>query len=106
MKFSTAAGALIAGAAIVALALPVALPAVAGEPSSGCRVRGFTVNDFGKDGPSRDAQSLLDKDIASWAKENGIGKYKTGPKTVTCVLYLDVGLFDEYTCTAKARVCW
>lgn len=75
-------------------------------PKSGCRTRGFLVNDFGKEGPSRDAQDLLDKDIAAWTAANGIAKYKTGPKKVDCKLFLNFGFFDEWTCTAKARVCW
>jgi hypothetical protein len=69
-------------------------------------VRGFLVNDYGKDGPAKDAQSLLDKDIAGWAQKNGIAKYKTGAKSVSCEKFLDFGFFDEWTCTASAKVCW
>ncbi len=84
------------------------LNAAAAAPAKGtsCRVRGFVVNDYGKVGPTADAQSMLDKDIASWAKASGIARYKTGPKTVSCEKYLDFGFFDEWTCTARARVCW
>jgi hypothetical protein len=75
-------------------------------PRSGCRVRGFLVNDYGKIGPTNDAKALLDTDIAKWMATNRITKYKTGPKTVSCEKYLDFGFFDEWTCTASARVCW
>ena len=53
----------------------------------------YSVNDYGKEGPSRDAQALLDKYIEKWAKEKGIKKYKTGKKDVTCELFLDVIVF-------------
>jgi hypothetical protein len=84
----------------------VSAPETGPLPKSGCRVRGFLVNDYGKEGPARDAQALLDKDIAKWAGANGITKYKTGAKTVSCELFLNFVVFDEWTCTAKARVCW
>jgi hypothetical protein len=103
MRMTSAALVIAAGAALLAIGIT---SASAGEAASGCRVRGFLVNDFGKDEPARDAEKLLDKDIATWAKANGIGSYKVGPKKTTCELYIDVGLFHEYTCTAKARVCW
>ena len=64
------------------------------------------VNDYGKEGPARDAKALLDKQIKKWMNEKGITKYQVGKKHVTCELFLDVGLFDEYTCTAKASACW
>ena len=71
-----------------------------------CRRMGFTVNDYGKDGPTSDAKQLLDKHIAGWAASQGIKKFTTGKKDVKCELFLDVGLFDEHTCTAYASVCW
>ena len=67
---------------------------------------GFSVNDYGKDGPTNDAKKLLDTYIAKWAIDNGVKKYTTGKKTVSCELYLDVGIFDEHTCKAEASVCW
>ena len=67
---------------------------------------GFTVNDYGKDGPTKDAKELLDKEIAKWAADNGVEKYTVGKKNVKCELFLDVILFDEHTCTASASVCW
>jgi hypothetical protein len=71
-----------------------------------CQKMAFSVNDYGKDGPTRDAQDLLEKHIADWAKTQGIKKYKVGKKDVSCELFLDVVLFDEHTCKATADVCW
>jgi hypothetical protein len=71
-----------------------------------CQRMGFTVNDYGKDGPTRDAKNLLDKSIADWSKEKGIKKYTVGKKDVTCELFLNFIVFDEHTCTARATVCW
>jgi hypothetical protein len=71
-----------------------------------CARLGFTVNDYGKDGPTKDAKSLLDKHIAKWTADKGIAKYTTGKKSVTCNLFLDFGFFDEHTCKAEATVCW
>lgn len=88
-------------AALAAGSLLMAVPAEAK-----CKKMGFLVNDYGKDGPSKDAQDLLDKHIAEWAAQNGITNYKVGKKDVTCELYLNLILFDEHTCTASANVCW
>ncbi|HML42504.1 MAG TPA: hypothetical protein PKE13_06215, partial [Hyphomicrobium zavarzinii] len=82
-------------------ALAFAHPALAG-----CKRMGFTVNDYGKDGPTKDAQELLDKHISTWAAEQGIEKYSVGKKDVSCELYLNLIVFDEHTCTASATVCW
>ncbi len=71
-----------------------------------CTRLGFSVNDYGKDGPTADAKKMLDPYIAKWAAEHGLKKYTVGKKDVTCELYLDVGLFDEHTCKASANVCW
>jgi len=88
-------------AIVLSLLAAYALPAQAA-----CKRFGFLVNDYGKEGPTNDAKALLDKHIKKWANEKGITDYQIGKKHVTCELYLDVGLFDEYTCTAKASVCW
>lgn len=66
----------------------------------------YSVNDYGKEGPTRDAEALLDKYIEKWAQEKGIKKYKTGKKEVSCELFLDAVVFDEHTCKAVADVCW
>ena len=66
----------------------------------------YSVNDYGKEGPSRDAEALLDKYIQKWAQEKGVKNYKAGKKDVTCELFLDAIVFNEYTCQAKADVCW
>lgn len=92
---------LIAAPVTALVVLASALPAAAA-----CKTMGFTVNDYGKDGPTKDAKELLDKDIAKWAADTGIAKYTVGKKTVKCELFLDVILFDEHTCTASASVCW
>jgi hypothetical protein len=89
------------GAAVVAATAVFATAAQAR-----CTRLGFSVNDYGKDGPTKDAKSLLDKYVATWAAANGIKSYKTGKKDVTCELYLDLIVFDEYTCRAEANVCW
>ena len=93
---------LAAIAATVALTAAVtALPA-----SAACTRLGFSVNDYGKDGPTNDAKALLDKYIAQKMSEKGIKKYTTGKKDVKCELYLNLIVFDEHTCRAEASVCW
>jgi hypothetical protein len=79
----------------------LALPA-----SAACTRLGFSVNDYGKDGPTKDAKGLLDKYIAKWATEHNISKYRTGTKDVKCELFLNFIVFDEHTCRAEATVCW
>jgi len=71
-----------------------------------CTRLGFSVNDYGKDGPTRDAKALLDKYIADWTAQRGIKGYRVGKKDVKCELFLDFGFFDEHTCRAEATVCW
>jgi len=79
---------------------------VAAPADATCKRFGFTVNDYGKDGPTKDAKELLDKHIAEWAAQNKIKDYKTGTKSVNCELFLNFVVFDEHTCTASANVCW
>ena len=69
-------------------------------PSAACKRLSFLVNDFGKDGPTKDAKDLLDKYIAEWIKEQNISKWTVGKKEVKCELFLDFIVFDEHTCTA------
>lgn len=83
-----------------------AIAALSAPADAACKKFGFTVNDYGKDGPTNDAKNLLDKHIAEWATQNSVGEYSTGKKNVSCELFLDVILFDEHTCTASATVCW
>jgi hypothetical protein len=71
-----------------------------------CKRFGFTVNDYGKEGPIKDAKALLDKHVANWAAEQGIKDYTIGKKDVSCELFLNFIVFDEHTCTASANVCW
>lgn len=80
---------------------------LAADPAQAkCTRLAFSVNDYGKEGPARDAKKLLDKYIAEWTAERGIKGYRTGKKKVTCELFLDLIVFDEYTCKAEASVCW
>jgi hypothetical protein len=78
----------------------------AAPASADCITLGFSVNDYGKEGPTRDARALLDKHIAETMAKRGIKNYRVGKKTVTCELFLDLILFDEHTCKAEAPVCW
>jgi len=89
-----------------AAVLAAAVCAGAAPASAKCQRMAFSVNDFGKDGPTRDAKNLLDKYIADWTKEKGIKKYTVGKKDVKCELYLNLGVVDEHTCKASAMVCW
>jgi hypothetical protein len=86
-------------------ALLVASAAVA-PAAAKCALMSFLVNDYGKDGPTKDAKNLLDKHIAKTMAARGIKKYTTGKKDVKCELFLDFGVFDEHTCKASATVCW
>ncbi len=83
------------------------LIAIAAQPASAaCTRLGFSVNDYGKDGPTKDAKGLLDKYIAKWAADHKIATYRTGTKEVKCDLFLNFIVFDEHTCRAEATVCW
>lgn len=90
------AGALIGAAAVVGSV----------DAEAACTRLAFSVNDYGKVGPTKDALKLLDKYIADWTREKGIKKYSVGKKDVSCDLFLDLIVFDEYTCKASAMVCW
>lgn len=85
----------------------IALAFVAVAPAQAkCTRLAFSVNDYGKEGPTNDAKELLDKYISEWTAEQGITKYRTGKKDVSCELFIDLIVFDEYTCRAEADVCW
>ena len=85
----------------------VAATSVAVTPATAaCQRLAFSVNDYGKDGPTKDAKDLLDKYIATWTKEKGIANYTVGKKDVKCELFLNFIVFDEHTCQASALVCW
>jgi hypothetical protein len=86
---------------VAAVLVSAATPA-----SAKCQRLGFSVNDYGKEGPTRDAKDLLDKYIVEWTAQRGIKKYTVGKKDVTCELYLNLIVVDEHTCTARATVCW
>ena len=95
---STFAATALAAAAMTGLA---SLPA-----GAACTRLAFSVNDYGKDGPTADAKTLLDKYVAKWAGEHNIAKYTTGTKEVKCEMFLNFIVFDEHTCRAEATVCW
>lgn len=84
----------------------LALGAAATSADAACKRFGFTVNDYGKEGPTNDAKALLDKHVSEWASKSGVSDYRIGKKSVKCELFLDFVVFDEYTCTASANVCW
>lgn len=91
----TAAGLVLASAALTA-----------SHAEARCTRLAFSVNDYGKDGPTKDAQALLDKYIADWAKSKSIKTYTVGKRDVSCELFLNFVVFDEHTCKATALVCW
>lgn len=91
---------------IVLAATCAALTGAASPAVAKCTRLAFSVNDYGKDGPTKDAKALLDKYIANWMAERGIKSFNVGKKDVTCELFLDFGVFDEHTCKAAATVCW
>lgn len=92
--------------AVLAAAIGAAVCLGATAADAKCSRLSFLVNDYGKDGPTKDAKSLLDKYIADWTKERGIKNYTVGKKDVKCELFLNFIVFDEHTCTASASVCW
>lgn len=88
------------------VAAGLALLLATSPASAECDTLAFEVNDYGKDGPTRDALALLDKHIAATMAKRGVKKYRVGEKKVNCELFLDFIVFDEHTCTAQAPVCW
>lgn len=76
------------------------------EAAAKCTRLAFSVNDYGKVGPANDAKRLLGDYIKRWTAEQGIKNYRVGKKSVSCELFIDVIVFDEYTCRAEAPVCW
>ena len=91
---------------VTAAAVVAAAMLAAGSAEARCTRLAFSVNDYGKDGPTRDAQALLDKYIADWTKSKGITSYTVGKRDVSCELFLNLIVVDEHTCKASALVCW
>jgi hypothetical protein len=96
----------LTASSLTSFAAAAAMLLTAGTADAACKKMGFLVNDYGKDGPTKDAQELLDKHVAEWAAQNNIKKYTVGKKDVQCELFLNFIVFDEHTCTASADVCW
>jgi len=92
--------------ALAASACTVMVWAVATPAAAKCQRLAYSVNDYGKEGPTNDAKKLLDKYIADWTKGQGIANYTVGKKDVKCDLFLNFIVFDEHTCQASALVCW
>ena len=92
--------------AISAIAATSAAVLSVAPAAAKCTRLGFSVNDYGKDGPTKDAKDLLDKYIAKWAADQKITKYVVGKKDVKCDLFLNFIVFDEHTCRAEATVCF
>jgi len=84
----------------------VLLLAANAPAEAACKKLGFTVNHYGKKGPTADSKRLLDGYIASWAAKRGIKKFRKSKKTVSCYQFLDFGFFDEWTCKAVTNVCF
>jgi hypothetical protein len=91
---------------VLAAVASLSLALLGTNASAECTRLAFSVNDYGKDGPTADAKKLLDKHIAEQMSKRGISKYTVGKKDVTCELFLDFIVFDEHTCKAEATVCW
>lgn len=91
---------------IAMISAAVAVSTFATLAEARCTRLAFSVNDYGKQGPTDDAKKLLDTYISKWAVERGIKQHTVGKKDVTCELFLDFGVFDEHTCKAAATVCW
>jgi hypothetical protein len=87
--------------------LAVGLVWLGAEPAlAACTRLAFSVNDYGKEGPTNDANKLLDKYIADWTRSKGIKGHTVSKREVSCELFLDFIVFDEHTCKASALVCW
>ena len=93
-------------AGTLALAAGLSLGLLVTVAKAECTRLAFSVNDYGKQGPTDDAKKLLDKHIAEQMTQRGITKYTVGKKDVSCELFLDFIVFDEHTCKAEATVCW
>lgn len=93
-------------AVTIAASMALVTAFAATDAFAACTRLAFSVNDYGKVGPTKDAKDLLDKYIKTWTSERGIKSYTVGAKDVSCELFLDFVVFDEYTCKASALVCW
>ena len=99
-----------AGAAtvIVPPAADAAIPsAAAAKPKPRiCHRFAHSTNDYGRIGPTSEAKRLVEVAAKKWAADNKVKTFSMGAKSVKCLLFLDFGLFDEYTCTAEMSICY
>ena len=99
------AGSAVVDSAVVDSAA-VAAPVVPKPKARTCHRFAHSTNDYGKIGPTSEAKRLVEVAAKSWAASNKVKKFSMGAKSVKCVLFLDFGLFDEYTCTAEMSICY
>jgi hypothetical protein len=71
-----------------------------------CTTLAFSVNDYGKDGPTKTPRTCSTKYIAKWTKDNNVTNYTVGKKDVSCELFLNFIVFDEHTSRRVRMVCW
>jgi hypothetical protein len=102
----SAKGTAMRALSLFSVAAGLALVLATSPAMAECDVLAFEVNDYGKEGPTRDALALLDKHIVTTMAKRNIKDYRVGEKNVKCELFLDFIVFDEHTCTAHANVCW
>lgn len=78
----------------------------AAQQQKTCATLGFTVNDFGKDEPARQATVFLGRLIAETMDKHYIKGWVAGTPKITCTFFTKFMGFDEYTCKAESEVCW
>ena len=80
-----------------------AAPAGAAKAQPFCKtLKGEWVG-FGPDSTRKEAESRLDKEIASWRERYSLAGIKPKSRKVGCDIYLKA--LNEYLCTAEALVC-
>jgi|EndMetStandDraft_8_1072994.scaffolds.fasta_scaffold60244_3 hypothetical protein len=58
---------------------------------------------FGEDDTRKEAESRLDKEVATWGERYQITPVKAKNRKTSCEIYLKA--LNEYFCTANAEVC-
>lgn len=101
--FRSIAGALVASIMLAAplAAAPTTDKAARSRPF--CKtLKGEWVG-IGTDSTRKEAESRLDKEIASWRERYKLASAKPKSRKVGCEIYIKV--LNEYFCTAEAVVC-